>query len=148
MPGAAQFAYIYPPPQLYFPYQYPNAQDVPQPLPHLPTQPHAPDNAPAVAPAAYGHSSSEPLSTAVTFPEIGSWLIGLDQHAHRSSPQVKFSSLGESLDRNGFYLISDLASNLISAEKLMELLETNYGTVVQLLQYAKEDTEACRVGRL
>ena len=84
----------------------------------------------------------------VAFPEIGPWLIGLDQHALRGRSTVKFSSLHESLERNGFVFISDLSSKLISAEKLGELLETNYGTVIQLLQYAQEDTEACRMGKL
>ncbi|KAH9964526.1 hypothetical protein BC827DRAFT_1187679 [Russula dissimulans] len=140
IPGTTQFAsnYHYPP-QLLPLYQFPNAQDVPQPLPH------AYNNA---AHAAHGHSSRQPLSTTVTFPDIGPWLINLDQQACRSNPNFTFSSLGESLERNGFYRISDLASNFVSAEKLMELLGTNYGTVVKLLQYAKEDTKACQLGWL
>jgi len=142
MPGAAQFASNYLPSQLYLPY----AQGVPHPQAQ---PPHAYYDARVAAPAAYGHSSGQLLSsTAVVFPEIGPWLIGLDQHPHRSRPQVRFSSLGEPLERNGFFRICDLASDIISAEKLMELLPTNYGTILRLLQYAKEDTEACRVGRL
>jgi len=42
----------------------------------------------------------------------------------------------------------DLDNRNILAKKLGELLETNYGTAVQLIQYAQEDTEACQVGRL
>jgi hypothetical protein len=84
----------------------------------------------------------------VSFPEITLWLGGLNEHVHRSSPHIDFSSLGESLSRNGFFRINQLASEFVSVDKLMDLLQTNYGTAVQLLQYAKEDTEACRNGKL
>ncbi|KAH9954216.1 hypothetical protein BC827DRAFT_1379581 [Russula dissimulans] len=43
-----------------------------------------------------GHSSHQPASPIAAFPEIGPWLINLDQHAYRS---VNFSSLGELLER-------------------------------------------------
>jgi hypothetical protein len=60
-----------------------------------------------------------------------------------ATPKFKFASLGESLEHNGFFRICDLASNFVSAENLIELLGTNYRTVVKLLQYAKEETKAC-----
>ena len=42
-------------PQYYWPPPFPSAQGVPQPLPHLPSQPHAHRNTPATMPVANGH---------------------------------------------------------------------------------------------
>jgi len=141
MSGTTPFPPTYPLPQMYPPYNFPNAQG-PQLLPHPPAP--SCDDTPAAAPSAPATNRLLPLSQ--PFPDIGPWLISLDQHAHRSSPHITFALLGESLLHNGFYRINDLVSAYVTAGELMTLLKTNYGTVVQLLQYAKEDTEAFKAG--
>ena len=132
---------------------YPSSYMLPQAYPdqlHAPSQPPtqslAPSNPPPVVlpPAPSTHALPSPVS----FPEIAPWLLSLNEHTHHCSPHINFSSLSEPLLKNRFFCINQLASKFVSVDKLMELLQMNYGTVILLLQYAKEDVEVCWAGKI
>ena len=92
-------------------------------------------------------SAAPSLPAPAQFPEIAPWLFSLNEDAYCRSPNIDFSIFSEPLCRNGFCHINQLASEFVSIDWLMDLLQTNYGTVVELLQYAKEDVETCRKGK-
>jgi hypothetical protein len=124
------------------PQGYPNPPNAPNPV----SRPVSTSS--SIPPASVrGVTPAQTPPTPISYAKIGSWLTSLDENDHRSVPGFKFSSFDQLMHSHGFFRINQLTVDLVPVEKLMDMLGTSYGIAVLVLQYAKEDTEAARLGQ-
>jgi hypothetical protein len=90
-----------------------------------------------------------PVNT-ISFPKIGTWLAYLDLQSERARPDFKFGSLLEKFIKHKFNSVNDLIldPSILSSADFARLLDIEFGIVLPLLQYAKEDVRAIRAGQL
>ena len=93
------------------------------------------------------HSTS-PIPTMALVPLISNWLTHLDQHPEQSQDGVVFAPFGPILKVKGFVRLSQLASKHVSVSDLQAWLGVTAGIAVSIKDYANEDLEAVRVGKL
>ena len=79
---------------------------------------------------------------------ISNWLVHLDQHPKRNQDGVVFAPFGSILKEKGFVCSSQLASKHVSISDLEVWLGVATGTAVSIKDYADEDLEAVRAGKL
>ncbi|KAI9568405.1 hypothetical protein HD554DRAFT_2038951 [Boletus coccyginus] len=91
--------------------------------------------------------STSPVSMA-PIPLIPNWLIHLDQHPERNQDGVVFAPFGSTFKEKGFVRLSQLASKHVSVSDLQSWLGVTTGTAVSIKDYADEDLEAVRAGKL
>jgi hypothetical protein len=92
------------------------------------------------------HSTS-PVPVA-SIPLISNWLTHLDQHTERNQDGIVFAPFGPIFKERGFVRLSQLASKHVSVSDLQALLGVTTGTAVSIKDYADEDLEAVRAGKL
>ena len=80
--------------------------------------------------------------------EIISWLSYLDRHERRNKDGLWFSTYGPTLKDKGFIRVSQLVCKYVEPSVLQECLDINIGTAILIMQYAAQDLEAVRSGRL
>ncbi|KAI6096096.1 hypothetical protein EDD16DRAFT_1720267 [Pisolithus croceorrhizus] len=98
---------------------------------------HSSHNAPPSNP-----SASEP-----EIPDIINWLAYLDQHEQCNKDGIVFLQFGPVLQKMGFVRISQLSLDFIKLPELQDLLGINLGTAISLMQYARDDLEAVKLGQ-
>jgi hypothetical protein len=86
----------------------------------------------------------------VEFPDIISWCKYLDSHTGRNRDGIQFTPFGEILKDKGFVRLSLIDNQLFSPQDLAGWLDlgTRVGTAIQIMQYAKQDIDAIKTGRL
>ena len=91
--------------------------------------------------------STSPVAMA-PIPLISNWLVHLDQHPERNQDGVVFVPFGSILKEKGFVRLSQLASKNVSISDLEVWLGVATGTTVSIKDYADEDLEVVRAGKL
>ena len=86
----------------------------------------------------------------VEFPDIISWCKYLDSHTGRNRDGIQFTPFGEILKDKGFVRLSLIDNQLFSPQDLAGWLDlgARVGTAIQIMQYAKQDIDAIKTGRL
>jgi hypothetical protein len=102
-----------------------------------PTAPMMPQDAPV--------PNSSP-TIPIRYPEISKWLHYCDTHPHRSGTNL--SRHAWRFKQEGYLRIQQLATDRISVEKLSEWLGIGKGTADLIIQYAQEDVQLVRAGKL
>ncbi|KAF8835703.1 hypothetical protein BDN67DRAFT_1015315 [Paxillus ammoniavirescens] len=91
--------------------------------------------------------STSPIPMA-SIPLISDWLTYLDQHPERNQDGVVFALFGPIFKEKGFVCLSQLASKHVSISDLQAWLGVTMGTAISIKDYADEDLEAVRAGKL
>lgn len=107
---------------------------------NAPFQPSAPYSDPS------GYQQAAMAAPSLDIPNIKQWLEHCDNHKGRSGP-IQFSSLGETLERTGFFRIDQLEGPGIDAEKIIKWAGVTPGVALLLYRYAGEDMALIRAGR-
>jgi hypothetical protein len=76
----------------------------------------------------------------IKYPPISDWLATLDHDANCGEDCLDYSQYAHALCENGIIRLDDLLA-VQTAEKLQALGGMNWGTVSQLLRFAKEDRD-------
>ena len=100
---------------------------------------------------AHSSSSQSRLTSPVlmaSVPLISNWLTHLDQHPERNQDGVVFVPFGPIFKEKGFVRLSQLASKHVSISNLQAWLGVTTGIAVSIKDYADEDLEAVRAGKL
>jgi hypothetical protein len=158
-PGPSQFNGGFPdmhygsnmvPQQYYFPQPYSGQPFLQCPAAPIPTPalasalPTLPVNAaPSVA-----SSTSNPTSTQPAIPDIMTWCHYLDRHQERNNDGIQFGEFGPLLKQKGYLRISQLASDFYRDGSLEKILGVEEGIAIMIRQYAKEDLDEIRAGKL
>ena len=88
------------------------------------------------------------LPAAGDIPDVIDWFAYLDKHEQWNCDGVTYEQFGPILKSHGFVRISQLISEFLPVPELQKLLNVKLGTVVQILDYIREDLHAIRSGKL
>ena len=100
---------------------------------------------PSAGPSSSSVSSLKPSE----IPEVIAWFEYLDKHEDRNGDDVRFAPFGPILHELGFRRISQLTDrDFLDRSDLEHFLNIKTGTAVSILQYAKQDLEGIRSGKL
>jgi len=94
--------------------------------------------------------SPQPFTPPIPNPEIPNivqWFKYLDQDERRNKDGITFAPYGATLKAKGFLRISQLTSEFVKLPDLQAWLGIEVGTVILILEYAKEDLAAIKSGR-
>ncbi len=86
--------------------------------------------------------------SAVEYPEVTRWFHFLDEHEERRKDGIGFAAFGDVLKNKGFLRITQLTLDFITLKDLQDWLGIEVGTAILIMQYAKDDIESIKAGRL
>ena len=89
-----------------------------------------------------------PASVNIEYPDVERWCHYLDGHPLRNKDNIKFTPYASILKEKGFLRIKQLTTNFFKPEDLGRWLDIGVGIAVLIMQYAQEDVEEIRAGRL
>jgi hypothetical protein len=98
-------------------------------------------------PTSNAQAASTPI-TAVDYPEVTRWFRFLDEHDHRNKDGIIFAPYGAILKGKGFLRITQLTLDFVALKDLQEWLGVEVGIAILIMQYAKDDVEAIKAGKL
>jgi len=76
------------------------------------------------------------------------WFHFLDEHEERRKDGIGFAAFGDVLKNKGFLRITQLTLDFITLKDLQDWLGIEVGTAILIMQYAKDDIESIKAGRL
>jgi hypothetical protein len=106
-------------------------------------------------PAAYG--AAAPATPPVTvgtvqppikYPDVIYWFSSLDTNEERNKDGIIFTPYGAILKDKGFLRLSQLTLDIFTLKDLQEWLGISAGSAVLVMQYAKQDIDDIKAGRL
>jgi hypothetical protein len=84
----------------------------------------------------------------VEYPEVTRWFRFLDEHEERRKDGISFAPFGDMLKNKGFVRITQLTLDFITLKDLQDWLGIEVGTAILIMQYAKDDIESIKAGKL
>lgn len=94
-----------------------------------------------------GAVAAAPINHApLNIPSVQQWLQYCDSHPARSGP-IQLSTLGEALERKGFFRVDQLEGPGIDVEKIIGWTDVPPGVALILYRYAKEDMALIHAGQ-
>jgi hypothetical protein len=106
-------------------------------------------------PAAYGATvpaapvaAVQPLQQPIKYPDLIYWFSSLDKNEERNKDGIVFTPYGTILRNKGFLRLSQLTLDVFTLKDLQEWLGISAGSAVLIMQYAKQDIDDIKAGRL
>ena len=105
-------------------------------------------------PMPHGAAAAAPFKLAgvtqppIKYPDLIHWFASLDANEERNKDGIIFAPFGAILKDKGFLRLCQLTLDIFTLKDLQEWLGINAGSAVLIMQYAKEDLDDIKAGRL
>jgi hypothetical protein len=86
--------------------------------------------------------------TSIKYPDLVYWFSSLDTNEERNKDGIIFTPYGFILRDKGFLRLSQLTLDIVTLKDLQEWLGISAGSAVLIMQYAKQDIDDIKAGRL
>ena len=110
---------------------------------------------PATASAAYGAAApvlaampTSAVQLPIKYPDLIYWFSSLNTNEEHNKDGIEFTPYGAVLKEKGFLHLSQLTLDVFTLKDLQEWLGISAGSAVLVMQYAKQDIDDIKAGRI
>ncbi|KAF8833920.1 hypothetical protein BDN67DRAFT_985703 [Paxillus ammoniavirescens] len=94
------------------------------------------------------NSASRSSSSVGSIPDIVEWFSYLDTHNGRNRDRIVYTPFGHLLKARGLHRLNHLSLKWFQLSDLQDWLNVNFGTAINILEYAEEDLGLAKAGNL